>query len=92
MMGLFGAYNPPPMVSRLRIVVAAALLIAIAAHPLAHPLFKECPCIHAVAAAVAESCGAAVVVLAAGRFDQPAAPAFDSPEHPVRASRAPPAA
>ena len=53
------------MTARIRIVVAFAILFALAAHPLAHPLLKECPCTHEVALAASVRCDSSVLTLTA---------------------------
>lgn len=80
------------MTLRLRSALALVLLLALAGHPLAHPLFKECPCTHAVTTAALERIEPAAVLVSTGCFDLPAVEAIESSERSVRASRAPPAA
>ena len=80
------------MTARIRIVVAIAILAALAAHPLAHPLLKECPCTHQVAMATAvrfDTCALPLVAdltadIADGAVDEPAISSNSSRAPPVR--------
>lgn len=79
------------MTARLRSLIAVAILLALAAHPLAHPLLKECPCIHEVAA-VASGDDAFVLEVKADRALITPVIASQAPALGLTGSRAPPAA
>lgn len=79
------------MTQRLRILVAIAILLALAAHPLEHPLVKECPCVHSAATAAVGRVDVLVAPGYAQAFAPAAAHAAEMPDLAVRASRAPPA-
>lgn len=80
------------MTARVRIAVAVAIFFALAAHPLVHPLVKECPCVHAPAAPEAVRQESLILTLRGERLSVAAGPALPAPAMTVRASRAPPAA
>ncbi|HUP45171.1 MAG TPA: hypothetical protein VM779_06630 [Thermoanaerobaculia bacterium] len=78
------------MTARIRIAVAIAILIAVAAHPLAHPMVKECPCTHAVGVAALERSESFVLQLLSEVVPVSGCPVRE-PETTARTSRAPPA-
>lgn len=80
------------MTHRLRILVAIAILLALAAHPLEHPLVKECPCVHSAATAAVGRVDVLIAPADAHSFAPAAVAAAEIPDLSVRASRAPPAA
>ena len=78
------------MTARIRIIVAIAILFALAAHPLAHPLLKECPCTHEVAMATAERVDSCALPLVAGSMAAVADGVVEEPAISSNSSRAPP--
>ncbi len=79
------------MTNRLRILVAIAILFALAAHPLEHPLVKECPCVHSAATAAVARVDVLIAPVDTHSFAPAAVAAAEMPDLAVRASRAPPA-
>ncbi|HET7706928.1 MAG TPA: hypothetical protein VFM36_12635 [Thermoanaerobaculia bacterium] len=79
------------MTHRIRILVAIAILFALAAHPLEHPLVKECPCVHSAATAAVGRVDVAIAPAHARSFVSSAVRVAEMPDLAVRASRAPPA-
>ena len=79
------------MTNRLRILVAIAILFALAAHPLEHPLVKECPCVHSAATAAAGRVDVLIAPVHTRAFVPAAVLVAEIPDLAVRASRAPPA-
>lgn len=79
------------MTHRIRILVAIAILFALAAHPLEHPLVKECPCVHSAATAAVGRVDVHVAPVHSRSFAPAAVPVAEMPDLAVRASRAPPA-
>lgn len=84
----FGAIEMKP---RFRGLVAVAILLALAAHPLAHPLLKECPCVHEVATAAVRPAEPLVVPVVTGRLAAAIERASEAPALGVGGARAPPA-
>lgn len=78
------------MTHRIRILVAIAILFALAAHPLEHPLVKECPCVHAAATAAVDRVDVVIAPVQTRCFELAALHVAEMPELNVRASRAPP--
>ncbi|HUP49938.1 MAG TPA: hypothetical protein VNA04_14215 [Thermoanaerobaculia bacterium] len=78
------------MTARLRTALAIAILLALAAHPFAHPLLKECPCIHQTATGALDRADSFVLPLLAAPAETGVEHAVEAPEIRVRPSRAPP--
>ena len=79
------------MTYRLRTAVAVAILLALVGHPLAHPLVKECPCVHEAATAVAPPAQSVAPAFVTDRLQPVVERAIEPPVLPVGGARAPPA-
>ena len=80
------------MAARIRIAVAVAILLALAAHPFEHPTVKECPCTHAIGTLELDRSESIVLEVLADQVAAIPSQIVEVPAISILPSRAPPVA